>query len=245
MFQRSNAQKVAFWDGFEFDDNSIIVAFPSGSNPEQNHQFAFIIKTKKDFDQLKRDWVFEQKSFGKKPDNSLAIYMVKDKKGEWVGTVYPGINKLTNIRASFVFDTLKLVELAKKHPFHYLRKQENFKSRDDYMAEYKKDILEKGYLFSFGPGKWDGSFKISIPSSDTITTPVAAINALTSKLSAFASPDNYSLRYELSEGNKDYKKFFRITIDCLKLVYDQYNDPVYKKSDWVSGQIFMTSFWQQ
>jgi hypothetical protein len=244
MFQSSNAQKVAFWDGFEFDNNSIIVGFPSGSNSEQNHQFAFIIKTKKDFDQLKQDWVFEQKSFGKKPDNSLTIYKVKDKEGEWVGTIYPSINKLTNIHASFVFDTLKLLELAKKHPFHYLRKHENFKSRDDCMAQYNKEILEKNYLFSFGPGKWDGSFKINIPSSDTVSTPVAAINVLTSKLSAFTSPDSYSLRYELSENNKEYKKSFKITIDCLKPVYDQYNDPVYIKLDWVAEPIFMTSFWE-
>jgi hypothetical protein len=245
IFQGSNAQKVAFWDGFEFDNNSIIVGFPSGSNSEQNHQFAFIIKTKKDFDQLKGDWVFEQKSFGKKPDNSIAIYRVKDKKGEWVGTIYPSINKLTNIRASFGFDTLKLVELAKKHPFHYLHKVETFKSREDYMAQYNKEILEKNYLFSFGPGKWDGSFKINIHSSDTVSTPVAAINVLSSKLSAFTSPDNYSLRYELSENNKDYKKSFKITVDCLKFVYDQYNDPVYIKSDGVSEQIFMTSFWEK
>jgi len=53
-----NAQKVAFFDGIEFDDSTSIIGFPSGSSPEQNKQFAFIINTRKDFDQLRMDWIF-------------------------------------------------------------------------------------------------------------------------------------------------------------------------------------------
>src|SRR6266566_1317124 len=104
-----NAQKVAFFDGVQFDSNTSIICFPSVSNPGQNKHLAFIINTEKDFNQLKQDWVFEEKSFGIKPDNSLAIYRVKNKIGEWIGTIYPGIGKLTTIRASYVFDTAKLV----------------------------------------------------------------------------------------------------------------------------------------
>jgi hypothetical protein len=242
--QTVKAQTVSFWNDVEFD-SSIIVCVPSGSNPEQNKQLAFVIKTKQDFDQLKQDWNFEQKSFGKKPDNSLVIYKVKDKKGEWLGTIYPSINKLTTREASFVFDTVKLVELAKKHPFHYLRKQETFKSREEYLARYNQEILGKNFLFSFGPGKWDGTFKITVPSSDSTQNPAAAINLLTSKLSEITGPDNYSLRYELSGNNMDYKKSFKITVDCLQLVYDKYNDPTCVKSDWVPNQMFMTSFWEK
>jgi hypothetical protein len=245
LLHNVKAQKVAFWDGFEFDSSTTIVCFPSGSNPDQNRQLAFIIKDKRDFDQMRQEWVFEKKSFGRKPDNSLAIYRVKNKVGDWVGTIYPGINKLTGIQASFVFDTLKLTKLANKHPFHYMRKRETFKSREEYLAQYNREMREKKYLFSFGPGQWDGSFEITVPSSDTINTPVAAINAITLKLSAFTSPDSYSLRYELSEDNRDYKKSFKITVDCLKLVYDKFNDPVFVKSNWAADEMFMTSFWEK
>jgi hypothetical protein len=240
ILHAANAQKVAFWDGVEFDNNSMIVCFPSASNPQQ---YAFVVNTKEDFEKLKQDWIFEKTSFGKKPDNSLTLYKVKDKKGEWIGTIYPGINKLTNISASFVFDTLKLVELARRHPLRYLRKQERFSSREEYTAHYNKEMLEKGYLFSFGPGTWDGSFKIAIPSSDIVHTPVAAINVLTSKLAAITAQDNFSLRYELSEDNRDYKTAFKITVDCLKSVYEGYNDSTYLKSDWKPDPMFMTSFW--
>jgi hypothetical protein len=244
LFHLANAQKVAFWDNVDFDKNTVIVCFPSGSNPDQNKELAFIVRTQNDFNQMKKDWVFEEKSFGKKPDNSLAIYRVKDKMGEWIGTIYPGINKLTNIEASFVFDTVKLVELAKRHPFHFLRKTEFFNSREEYRAQYNKEILERKFLFSFGPGTWDGSFKITVSSSDSVHTPVAAINILTSKLNAFASPDSYSLRYELSADNRDYNKSFKITVDCVKSVYDQYNDATYLKSEWKGDQLFLTSFWE-
>lgn len=240
-----NAQKVAFFDSVEFDSNTSIICFPSGSNPEQNKQFAFIINTEKDFNRLKQDWVFEKKSFGKKPDNSLAIYRVKDKVGDWIGTIYPGIGKLTTIEASYVFDTSKLVAVSKVHPFHYRIKRETFKNRQEYLNQYNQSILQRDYLFSFGPGTWDGNFKINIPSSDSIHTPAAAMKMLTSKLSSIADPDSYSLSYELSEDNRDFKKSFNITVSCLQLVYDRYNDPVYVKFNWKPDNMFMVSFWKE
>ena len=239
-----NAQKVAFFDNIEFDSSTAIIALPSVTNPGQNKHLAFIINTEKDFNRLKEDWVFEEKDFGKKPDNSLAIYRVKNKVGEWIGTIYPGIGKLTSVRASYVFDTLKLVAVAKKHPFNYRVKRETFKNRIEYLNRYNQAILEKNYLFSFGPGSWDGTFKITIPSSDSIHTPVAAMDMLTSKLSAITAPANYSLRYELTEDNRDYNKSFNITVDCIQLVYDRYNDSVYVKFGWKPEPMFMTSLWK-
>ena len=239
------AQKVALFDGIDFDDSTSIIGVPSGSNPEQNKQFAFIIHSKKDFDQLKTDWVFEAKSFGKKPDNSMVIYKVKNKTGEWIGTIYPGINKITTISASYIFDTSFLSVLAKRHPFHYQKKKEIFKNREEYLNQYNKAISRNDYLFSFGPGKWDGNFKITIPASDSIQTPVAAMNMLEHKLSAITNSDNYSMRYELYEGNTNYAKSFKITVDCVQYLYDHYNDPVYVKSDWKPEQMFMTSFWAE
>ena len=74
IFSSSKAQKVAFFENVEFDSSTSIVCFPSKSNREQ---YSFIINTQADFDQLKRDWVFDKKEFGKKPDNSLAILYCK------------------------------------------------------------------------------------------------------------------------------------------------------------------------
>jgi hypothetical protein len=239
------AQKVSFFDGVEFDDSSSIIGFPSGSNPEQNRQLAFIVNNQKDFDQLRLDWIFEAKSFGKKPDNSLAIYKVKNKIGEWIGTIYPGINKITTVRGSYIFDTSRLALLAKKHPFHYQIKKEIFKNREEYLIQYSKALNMQNYLFSFGSGRWDGTFKISIPSSDSINTPVAAINMLEHKLSNITNPGNYSIRYELSGDNIGYAKSFKITVDCVEYLYDHYNDQVYVKSDWKPELIFMTSFWKE
>lgn len=191
------------------------------------------------------DWIFEAKSFGKKPDNSLAIYKVKNKIGEWIGTIYPGINTITTIRGSYIFDASRLALLAKKHPFHYQIKKEIFKNREEYLNQYNKAISKKNYLFSFGPGEWDGTFKISIPSSDSINTPVAAINMFEHKLSAITTTNNYSLRYELSEDNRNYAKSFKIIVDCVQYLYDHYNDQVYVKSDWKPELMFTTSFWKE
>ena len=188
---------------------------------------------------------FEPKSFGKKPDNSVAIYKVKNKVGEWIGTIFPGINKITTIRGSYIFDTAKLAMLAKMHPFHCRIMKEIFKTREEYLNQYIKAIGEKNYLFSFGPGKWDCTFKISIPSSDSMNTPVAAINMLEDKFSAITTSNNYSLRYELSEGNGNYVKYFKITVDCIQYLYDHYNDPIYVKSDWKPELMFLTSFWKE
>jgi hypothetical protein len=242
FFSSSKAQKVAFFENVEFDSSTSIVCFPSKSNPEQ---YSFIINTQADFNQLKKDWVFEKKDFGKKPDNSLSIYVVKNKNGEWIGTIYPGINKITSIRASYEFDNARLISAAKKHPFHFQVKHETFNNRDEYLKQYNKAVLEKNYLFSVGPGRWDGTFKIIIPSSDSINTPVAAIHALESKFKTFTDSANYDLGYELRDDNMDYKKSFKITVDCLQSVYDNYNDPVFKKTDWKPNPMFMNSFWKK
>jgi hypothetical protein len=241
----SQAQKVAVLEQIEFDSATSIIGFPTGSKPEQNKQFSFIVKTREDFDRMKADWVFEASSFGKKPDNSLAIYVVKNKVGEWVGTVYPGINKLTTISSSYVFDTLKLVKLAKAHPFHGKKRVELFNNRAECLQAYEKARAEKNYLFSFGPGKWDGNFKVAISSSDSIHTPVAAIDMLQAKFSSLTDEHNFSLRYELSDDNRDYTKSFKITVDCVQSLYEQYNDQAFPKSDWKPERMFMTSFWQE
>ena len=144
IFSSSQAQKVAFFENVEFDSSTSIVCFPSKSNPEQ---YSFIINTQTDFNQLKKDWVFEKKDFGKKPDNSLNIYVVNNKNGEWIGSIYPGINKITSVRASYVFDNARLVSTAKKHPFHFQVKHETFENRDEYLTRYNKAIMEKNYLF--------------------------------------------------------------------------------------------------
>lgn len=238
------AQKFAFFDHVDVDSGAYIVGFYSGPVPQPTKQFAFIVKTADDFNQLKMDWVFEKTFSGKKPDNSIAIYRVKNKTGEWLGTIYPDMNRITNVRGSFIFDTSKLTVLAKSHPFHSHIKRETFKTREEYFNSYNKEILEKDYLFSFGPGKWDGTFKITIPVSDSTATPVAAIDMLTTKLSAITDPANYSLRYELTADNRDYAKSYKITVDCIRLLYEKYNDAVYLKSDWKPEPMFMTSFWK-
>jgi hypothetical protein len=236
------AQKVALFENVEFDSSTSIVCFPSESNPEQ---YSFVINTQADFNQLKRDWVFDKKEFGKKPTNSLAIYIVKNKVGKWIGTIYPGISKITTVHDSYIFDTTLLALLAEKQPFHCQIKRETFKNRKEYVSQYNKVINEKNYLFSFGPGKWDGSFKIIVPSTDSTNTPVSAINVLESKFSTFTASECYSLRYELNEDNRDYKKSFKITVDCIQSVYENYNDPIFEKVEWKPEPIFMTSFWKK
>jgi len=238
----SKAQKVAFFENVEFDSTTSIVCFPSKSNPEQ---YSFIINTLADFNQLKKDWVFEQRDFGKRPDNTLSIYIVKNKEGEWLGAIYLGINKITSARASYVFDDAKLKSLAKNHPFHFFVKYETFKSRDKYINQYNKAIKEKNYLFSSGPGRWDGTFNIIILYSDSTNTSVSAIKIPESKFSTFTDSDSYTLRYEFDEDNRDYKKSFKIAVDCIQNVYDHFNDAVFKKVDWRPEPMFMTSFWRR
>ena len=241
VFFSSKAQ-VPFFEDIVFDSTTSIACFPSAANPEQ---YSFLINTIADFNQLKKDWVFEKMDFGKKPENSLSIYVIRNKEGKWLGTIYPGINKITSIRASYLFDNAKLISLSKKHPFKFNIKRETFKSREEYLNQYNKAISEKGYLFPFGPGKWDGTFKINVPSSDSTNTPVAAMNVLNTKLLAIADSGSYSLRYELSEDNRNYQKSYKITVDCSQYVFDHYNDSLFHKADWKPEPMFLTSFWEK
>ncbi len=238
----SSKAQVSFFEDVIFDSTTSIVCFPAAANPEQ---YSFLINTIADFNQLKKDWVFKKRDFGKKPENSLSIYVIKNKEGMWLGTIYPEINKITSIRASYLFDDAKLISLSKKHPFKFNIKRETFKSRGDYLNQYNKAMSEKNYLFSFGPGKWDGTFKIIVPSSDSTNTPATAISVLDAKLSVIANSDSYSLRYEMSDDNRNYQKAFKITVDCSQYIFDHYNDSMFQKMDWKPEPMFMTSFWKK
>ncbi len=154
IFFSAKAQ-VSFFEEVIFDSATSIVCFSSAANPEQ---YSFLINTIADFNQLKKDWVFVKKDFGNKPQNSLSIYVIKNKEGTWLGTIYPDINKITSVEASYLFEKAKLISLSKKHPFKFNIKRETFRNRQDFLNQYNKARSEKNYLFSFGPGDLGRNF---------------------------------------------------------------------------------------
>jgi|GEM_PF-2819368 len=247
IFLSAAAQKIVYFEKTPFDGDSQLIGIPYlGADTAHNYKrFAFIIDSKKGFEELQREWIFENKTIGRKDQNSFDLFLVKNKDVERIGTIYPGSNTIKTSSGFYQCDTTLLIKLAKEHPLHYYVRKETFESRAAFLATHDSAIKQPKCIFAFGPGKYDGSFLILVPKTDSVQTPVAAMDMLDRKLAAFTDKENFSLRYTLTQAIKNDPDKIAVTVDCIRAVYDQYNDPVAIKVSWKPEQIFMTSLWKK
>lgn len=134
---------------------------------------------------------------------------------------------------TYVFNTGKIRDLAKKYPFDYRFEKIRFQTREEYIKYLDKQKEDKLFLFSYSPMfKYDGSFEMQFPRNQQYTSPKAISEYLTPIIEKIVSKDDYHVYYKLNEKNRKDQSQFTMTIEGKKKVFDSLQINNLKKGEW-------------
>jgi len=242
----SCSQDIQYYKDYKFDNSYTVIGIgPHWSKDKTIYrQFQFIVDNPTDLNKLKKEWVFNKEVENVDEQDNFNLYVIKNKKMVFWGSINPSIPNIRYNGKCYYFDTMLLSKLAHDHPLNYKRVNDTFPSIAAYKTYYDSAIKQKDFLFLYEPEtKFEGNFTVTFDKTDLINSPKAASEILKKE---FGNTNEKSdISYSLDEYNKqNLGKKMRMTIDCNKSLFDKYSSSQYPKSDWHPAIIEAASFWK-
>ncbi len=236
-------QKAEFFKKFNFDKSySVIGIGPHWATKGDTYKrFSFFVDKLEDLNNLKKEWVFKQKSEVIAQQNHFSVYILKDKKIVGDGVINPSFSNIRADEGWYYFDTALLEEVAKKHFLNYTVHEDTFSTTQTYFSFYAKIKEDSSFLFLFPPDlEFEGSFRVSVRKTDELSSPKAAIEELERKFNLLTTKDKYHTTYVLDEYNLKNQNQWTLTVQADKLLFDKFNDDIFIKDKWARLVLLQT-----
>ena len=241
------AQKLVLFDSLHFDSSYTIVGVRASYNKEKIYDnYGFIISTPSEFAVLKERFVFDKKTSPIFEENSFYIHVLRNKQIQKSFVVNPKFSNINTTKGFFVLDLSILEELSKKYSLVYEIKNISFRTAEEFFLFKAKAETDSSFLFMYNPElNYNGSFKVKVQKSESFPHPSAAIKFLQALIEEKSPKNQFQIVFIANEENFRDLNTFTLTVRCVKTVFDNYNDKVFKKSKWFPQTIEATTYWKK
>jgi hypothetical protein len=239
------SQQIRPLDKFQFDSTYRIVGLPHLYHNNYK-KYAFILENPADMETLNKAIILEQKTDRVFELHRFILYIIKSNEivGEFI--ISPGNNNMPINGEFYQFNFSIIRELSRKHPLHFATIEKSFLSRREYENYYEGAKLNLKFLFLFTHDlRYEGTFELVVPKSDSISNPKEAIDSLTRQFHEQQLTD-FNIVYTLSQENTKNTDRMVMHVQASKNVFDLYKpNPAFRKRSWVQNKLTARSVWRK
>ncbi len=251
LTQTAFAQKNRIFKDLILSDSlTVIGMYPQYDKQKVYEKYNFIIR---DIAVIKD--LVDKLTYGKKVANGgvldahgFSISVFKNHKHIASWSIMPRLSMINIDGNMYEFNIKVLEELAQKHPFKYDFETKIFNSKIEF-EQYKKEVYTKDiFLFMYEPSfRYEGKFDVEYAKSDKFPHPKGISEYLEELLGKRTDKNDYSVYYApSSKYNKgSNNRFYSMTIDCNKDLYDRFQDKNCKKREWIPVVIDAMIFFER
>jgi len=228
LFALLIALTVTAQQGFIFDTSRVdgstklIGRYPQFDKDKIHRNLNFIIDNPAD---IKR--IIPTLTLGKEVPNEIeepgfqiAVIQNKDEIKTWI--VNPASGSVLFDGHTYAFDISKIRVLAAKYPFDYRFDKITFKNKPDFDAYLLNASQDSTFLFDYRPRfRYEGSFEIEFPGNKRFSSPKAISEYLKPLIEKIVREKEYSIRYFLSDKNRNNPDQFTMNIEGSKKLYEE------------------------
>lgn len=242
-------QSNQYFEEIDFDSSYLVIG--TGPYPQTGvdkyERFEFIIRSKEDFDKIKKLWVFNKRVQAIIQRNLFFIEVIKDKQPIAGGAISPANSNIRFKEGWYYFDTLLLENLGRNNHLKYFVEKRSFADSLTFEKYYDSVKSMNALLYLVKPNyEYEGSFNIVIKKSRKIENAGDAISFLKSEFEKTSPGCKTQIVMFVDEFNRvNNKTAVRLNVSAKKVLYNKLKIDAYEIDEWVPASFNSTIFWER